>query len=142
MKVFLQRILQEVMKKIILGTSDAWWTIRLSHRPSDPAYYIVNWRISTTNDACYAAIHYQKNTECKSKLTHNGLEPFLKDNFNLHNTFQTHTYMHKLILKDKNWWYFSLKKWCFQFNLLWQIMVEILIFSSTYKDYIIPSVYF
>ena len=33
-------------KKIILGTSDAWSMIRLSHRPSDPAYYIVNWRIS------------------------------------------------------------------------------------------------
>ena len=46
MKGFLQRILQEIMKKIILGTSDAWSTICLSHRPSDPAYYIVNWRIS------------------------------------------------------------------------------------------------
>ena len=32
-------------KKIILGTSDTWLTIRLSHRPSNPANYIVNWRI-------------------------------------------------------------------------------------------------
>ena len=33
-------------KKIILGTSDAWSTSRLSHRPSKLAYYIVDWRIS------------------------------------------------------------------------------------------------
>ena len=31
-------------KKIILGTSDAWSKSRLSHRPSKPAYYIVDWR--------------------------------------------------------------------------------------------------
>ena len=43
LKRFLQRILQEIMKKkIILGTSDTWSRIRFSHRPSDPAYYIVN----------------------------------------------------------------------------------------------------
>ena len=34
------------MKKKILGTSDTWSTSRLSHRPSDPAYYIVDCRIS------------------------------------------------------------------------------------------------
>ena len=34
------------IKKIILGTTDAWLTTRLSHRPNNPAYYIVNWRIS------------------------------------------------------------------------------------------------
>ena len=45
MKVFLHRILQEIMKKIILGTSDAWSMIHLSHRPSNPPYYIVNWQI-------------------------------------------------------------------------------------------------
>ena len=43
LKEFLQRILEEIMKKkIIPRTSDAWWTI---HCPSNPAYYIVNWRI-------------------------------------------------------------------------------------------------
>ena len=31
---------------MILGTSDSWSTIHLSYRSSDPAYYIVNWRIS------------------------------------------------------------------------------------------------
>ena len=31
------------MKKI-LGTSDAWSTSRLSHRPSEPAYCIADWR--------------------------------------------------------------------------------------------------
>ena len=46
MKRFLQRILQEIMKKkIIFGTSDAWWMSRLSQRPSDPAYYIEDCRI-------------------------------------------------------------------------------------------------
>ena len=29
-------------KKVVLGTSDAWSMIHLSHRPSDPAYHIVN----------------------------------------------------------------------------------------------------
>ena len=47
-----------------------------------PASLNVGGWSQATNDACYA-IHYQKNTECKSKLTHDGLEPFLKDNFNL-----------------------------------------------------------
>ena len=28
----------KILKKIILGTSDAWSTIRLSNRPSDPAW--------------------------------------------------------------------------------------------------------
>ena len=32
-------------KKIILGTSDTWSTICLSHRPSEPVYHIVDWRI-------------------------------------------------------------------------------------------------
>ena len=33
-------------KKILLGTSDAWLMIHLSHRPSHQAYLIVDWRIS------------------------------------------------------------------------------------------------
>ena len=45
LKGFLQRILQEIMKKIILGTSDAWLMRRSSHRPTDPAYYIEDCRI-------------------------------------------------------------------------------------------------
>ena len=40
MKRFLQRILQEIMKKIILGTSDAWSMSHSSQRPSEPVYYI------------------------------------------------------------------------------------------------------
>ena len=32
------------MKKKILGMSDAWLTIHLSHRPSEPAYYIVGFQ--------------------------------------------------------------------------------------------------
>ena len=44
MKPFLQRILQEIMKRI-LGTSDAWSAIHLSQQTSESAYYIVDWRI-------------------------------------------------------------------------------------------------
>ena len=47
LKGFLQRIFQDFMKKIILGTSDTWSMSRLSHWPSDPTYYIVDWRIFT-----------------------------------------------------------------------------------------------
>ena len=32
------------MKKKMLGMSDAWLTIHLSHRPSEPAYYIVGFQ--------------------------------------------------------------------------------------------------
>ena len=42
MKWFLQRVLQDFMKKKILGRSNALWTSRLSHGPSEPAYYIVD----------------------------------------------------------------------------------------------------
>ena len=34
-------------KKLILGTSDTWWMSRSSHRPSKPAYYIEDCRISS-----------------------------------------------------------------------------------------------
>ena len=48
MKGFLQRILQEIMKKLILGTSDAWSMRQSSHRPSNPAYYIEDcWILSS-----------------------------------------------------------------------------------------------
>ena len=30
-----------------LGTSNAWFTIHLSRRPIEPAYYILDWRISS-----------------------------------------------------------------------------------------------
>ena len=32
-------------EKKILGTSEAWSTSRLSHRPSEPAYHFVDCRI-------------------------------------------------------------------------------------------------
>ena len=46
MKQFLKKIFQEIVKKIILGTSDAWSMSPLSRRPSKPAYYIEDWQIS------------------------------------------------------------------------------------------------
>ena len=50
MKKWIERVFAKIFarfyeKKIILGTSDAWSTSRLSHWPSKPAYYIVDWRI-------------------------------------------------------------------------------------------------
>ena len=43
----MQRILQEIMKKILLGTADDWSMRRSSQRISDPAYYIEDCRILT-----------------------------------------------------------------------------------------------
>ena len=40
LKQILQQILQQIMEKNLLGTSDTWWMCHLSHRPSEPAYYI------------------------------------------------------------------------------------------------------
>ena len=45
MKQFLHRILQEIMKKKILGTSDARSMSHSSHWPSHPAYCIEDCRI-------------------------------------------------------------------------------------------------
>ena len=50
-------------EKKILGTSDTWSTIRLSHRPRKPVYYIVDCRISTG----------------LSEITYNGLKSFLME---------------------------------------------------------------
>ena len=44
-KDFCKEFCKKSWKKIILGTSDAWSMIHLSHCPSNPAYYIVNWWI-------------------------------------------------------------------------------------------------
>ena len=74
MKIFLQRISQEIMKKIILGTSDAWSTIRLSHRPSDPAYYIVNWRIFIKS----------KTTLCRGTKRIVGITAWMEEGNNCH----------------------------------------------------------
>ena len=46
MKGFLLRVWQGFMKKKILGTSDTWSMSGLSHQLSEPAYYIVDCRIS------------------------------------------------------------------------------------------------
>ena len=44
LKAFLQRILQEIVKKIILGTSGAWSMRQLSNRPSKLVYYIEDFQ--------------------------------------------------------------------------------------------------
>ena len=46
-KDFCREFCKTLWKKIILGTSDAWLTRHLAHQPSNPAYYIENWLIST-----------------------------------------------------------------------------------------------
>ena len=53
LKGFLQRILQEIINEIIIGTSDTWSMRRSSQlpsnpatqQPSDPPYYIEDCRI-------------------------------------------------------------------------------------------------
>ena len=52
-RVFAKNFARFYEKKIILGTSDAWSTSCLSHRYSEPAYYIVDWWISTCGVAQY-----------------------------------------------------------------------------------------
>ena len=46
----MERILQEIIKEITLGTSDAWAMRRSSHHPSNSAYYIEDCRILDTSD--------------------------------------------------------------------------------------------
>ena len=40
LKGFFQRILQEIMKKTILGTSNAWSMRQSFHIPNDTVYYV------------------------------------------------------------------------------------------------------
>ena len=47
MKRFLQKQLLEMMKKKILGTSDAWSMSHSSQQPSKSAYCIEDWLISS-----------------------------------------------------------------------------------------------
>ena len=74
-KYFCKEFCKKSWKKIILGTSDAWSTIHLAHRPSDPAYYIVNWLISGfQNNFVSRNLHHsrqrqvQEEATCKMKL--------------------------------------------------------------------------
>ena len=43
--IFAKNFARNYEKKIMLGTLDAWSMSHLSHRPSDPAYYIEDCRI-------------------------------------------------------------------------------------------------
>ena len=66
------------MKKKILGTSDAWLTSHLSHRPSEPAYYIVDCQI-------FCVKLFQNHAEFSKKLSQDFL---LFVCFKLHNTIE------------------------------------------------------
>ena len=57
-KDFCKEFCKKSWKRIILGTSDALLTIRLSNRPSNPAYHIVDWRISVPFVLLYCYILY------------------------------------------------------------------------------------
>ena len=41
------KLYKKIRKKKILGTSNAWSTIHLSHWPIEPVNYILDWRLST-----------------------------------------------------------------------------------------------
>ena len=77
MKRFLQRILQEIMKKIMLGTSDAWSMSLSSHRHSEPAYYIEDCRILNfvkftivCGWRCPKLLEASKSVDLKDRLDH------------------------------------------------------------------------
>ena len=53
------------IKKIIHGTSDSWSTNFLSHRPSNPAYYIVNWRIFIVAAMIVMINHCKRRIDCE-----------------------------------------------------------------------------
>ena len=66
-------------EKKILGTSDAWSTSCLSHRPSKPAYYIVDCRILRQNQNKPIIGHHGQNdpleiisTHCSSRIFDRG----------------------------------------------------------------------
>ena len=74
----MQRILQEIMKKIIHGTSDTWLMSRSSQRPSDPAYYIEDCRI------CEVTHGDSTDNRIKSSFPNIPSKTFLMESF--HNT--------------------------------------------------------
>ena len=45
----------------MLGTSDAWSMSRSSHRPSKPAYYIEDWRISEPRCEFVSLLQFDEN---------------------------------------------------------------------------------
>ena len=75
MKGFLQRILQEIMKKKILGTSDAWSMRQSSHRPSVPAYYIEDCRISKQRQISRNSRHHPSCKSCFNSADYKKREP-------------------------------------------------------------------
>ena len=46
LKQFAKNFVRNYKKKMILGTSDAWSMIHLSHQPSNRAWIYLDWRIS------------------------------------------------------------------------------------------------
>ena len=60
------------MKKIMLGTSDAWSMSCSSQRPSKPAYYIEDCRISGPLGAviCHNNLDAQTFNDCQSRCYH------------------------------------------------------------------------
>ena len=47
--VFAKNFARNYERKLILGTSDAWSTSRLSHQTNNPAYYIEDCRIYSSS---------------------------------------------------------------------------------------------
>ena len=64
----------------MLGTSDAWSMGRLSHRPSEPAYYIVDWRILSDKKLATAPCDQKR----KSSLKHANIPNYFLFQLNIH----------------------------------------------------------
>ena len=76
MKRFLHRILQEIMKKIILETSDAWSMRRSSHQPS-----VLYWRLSDFKKIRYTSSAKKMKSSCRLLDQHHAKNWTLKQKF-------------------------------------------------------------
>ena len=64
-RIFANNFARNHEKKIILGRSDAWSTIHLSHRPSNPAKCIEDWRIfNPEHDSLAISCFHSKERKC------------------------------------------------------------------------------
>ena len=127
----------KIIRKIILGTSDSWSTIRLSHRPSNPALYIVDWRIfgieilnyvnvtATFQDSSFASIsviNWKDGSEGHSNNSnlHYYCFPFKKWRHSIQGCFRVNLWRHRKesgipqSIKTKGQ---TKSKWFFQANV-------------------------
>ena len=68
--IFAKNFARFYEKEIMLGTSDAWSMGHLSHCPSEPAYYIVDWRILSNKKLATAPCDQKRKSSLKHANKH------------------------------------------------------------------------